>query len=131
MDSHRCNTAGCELASSAGDMRKHILILGGTTEARELGQHLADRTDIAVTLSLAGRTASPLVQPVPVRRGGFGGIAGLAQSLVDHEIKAVIDATHPYSPAISAHALRAALQTGTPMILLRPAPWQAGVGDRW
>jgi precorrin-6A/cobalt-precorrin-6A reductase len=112
-------------------MRKHILILGGTTEARELGQHLADRTDIAVTLSLAGRTASPLVQPVPVRRGGFGGIAGLAQYLLDNEIKALIDATHPYAPAISAHALRAALQTGTPMISLRRAPWQAVAGDRW
>jgi len=112
-------------------MRKHILILGGTTEARELGQHLADRTDIAVTLSLAGRTASPLAQVVPMRRGGFGGIAGLAQYLLDNEINALIDATHPYASAISAHAFRAASETSTPMISLRRAPWQAVVGDRW
>jgi precorrin-6A/cobalt-precorrin-6A reductase len=112
-------------------MRKHILILGGTTEARELGQRLADRTDISVTLSLAGRTAAPLAQVVPVRRGGFGGVAGLAQYLLDNEIGALIDATHPYAPAISAHALRAALQTSTPMIALQRAPWQAVAGDRW
>src|SRR5258708_14821108 len=84
MDSHRCNAAGWGLASSASDMRKHILILGGTTEARELGQHLAARTDIAATLSLAGRTTSPLAQAVPVRRGGFGGDPGVAHQLRCH-----------------------------------------------
>ena len=34
--------------------------------------------DLAVTLSLAGRTAEPLPQAVPVRSGGFGGVDGLA-----------------------------------------------------
>ena len=57
---------------------KRILILGGTTEARQLAERLAPRTDLAVTLSLAGRTAAPAPQPVPVRIGGFGGAAGLA-----------------------------------------------------
>ncbi|MCJ9725331.1 precorrin-6A/cobalt-precorrin-6A reductase, partial [Agrobacterium sp. BETTINA12B] len=50
-----------------------ILILGGTTEARRLAQALASRADLDVTLSLAGRTADPAPQPVPVRTGGFGG----------------------------------------------------------
>jgi precorrin-6A/cobalt-precorrin-6A reductase len=112
-------------------MRRHILILGGTTEARELAQHLAPRTDVTVTLSLAGRTASPLAQPVPVRRGGFGGIAGLVQYLRDHVIDALIDATHPYAPTISAHARSAASQTSTPMTTLRRPPWRAVEGDRW
>jgi precorrin-6A/cobalt-precorrin-6A reductase len=112
-------------------MRKHILILGGTTEAREVGQHLAARTDVAATLSLAGRTASPSAQAVPVRRGGFGGIAGLAQYLRDNAIDALIDATHPYAPTISAHAQGAASQTQTPMIALCRPPWCAVAGDRW
>jgi len=55
-----------------------ILILGGTTEARQLAQRLAGRTGLAVLLSLAGRTAAPAQQPVPVRIGGFGGAEGLA-----------------------------------------------------
>ncbi|MCJ9761167.1 precorrin-6A/cobalt-precorrin-6A reductase, partial [Agrobacterium sp. SHOUNA12C] len=46
-----------------------ILILGGTTEARRLAQALASRADLDVTLSLAGRTADPAPQPVPVRTG--------------------------------------------------------------
>jgi precorrin-6A/cobalt-precorrin-6A reductase len=112
-------------------MKRPILILGGTTEARQLAQLLAPRTDIAVTLSLAGRTVSPLAQPVPVRRGGFGGIAGLAQYLRDQRIYALIDATHPYAATMSAHAADAALQTNTPLIALRRPPWRAVAGDRW
>jgi precorrin-6A/cobalt-precorrin-6A reductase len=131
MDSHRCNAAGWGPESSATDMRKHILILGGTTEARELGQGLAARTDITATLSLAGRTASPLAQAVPVRRGGFGGAAGLAQYLSDHQIHALIDATHPFADTISAHAQSAAFETNTPLIALSRPPWCAGAADRW
>jgi precorrin-6A/cobalt-precorrin-6A reductase len=112
-------------------MNKHILILGGTTEARELGQDLAARTDVAVTLSLAGRTASPSAQAVPVRRGGFGGSAGLTQYLRDNAVDVLIDATHPYAPTISAHALGAASETNTPMIALCRPPWRAVAGDRW
>jgi precorrin-6A/cobalt-precorrin-6A reductase len=112
-------------------MRKRILILGGTTEARELGRELADRDDMEVTLSLAGRTAAPSAQAVPVRCGGFGGIAGLAKYIRDHEIGALIDATHPFAATMSAHALSAAVQTNTPMIALCRPPWRHGAGDRW
>jgi precorrin-6A/cobalt-precorrin-6A reductase len=112
-------------------MRKHILILGGTTEARELGEQMAGREGVDTVLSLAGRTASPLAQAVPVRSGGFGGVDGLAQYLREHEIDALIDATHPYAPTISAHAWGAASQTGTPMIALCRPPWMPVPGDRW
>jgi len=112
-------------------MSRHILILGGTTEARQLALRLADRDDISVTLSLAGRTAVPLVQPVPVRRGGFGGIDGLSRYLREHRIDALIDATHPYAATISAHAVSAAAQTDTPLLALRRPPWRKVPGDRW
>lgn len=131
MDNHRPATAGWGPASSANDMKTPILILGGTTEARELAQHLAPRGDVDVTLSLAGRTSTPLEQPVPVRRGGFGGTAGLVRYLREHEIRVLIDATHPFAPTISAHAASAAQQTHTPMIVLRRPPWRAEAGDRW
>jgi precorrin-6A/cobalt-precorrin-6A reductase len=76
---------------------KRVLVLGGTTEARLLAERLAGRPDLNMTLSLAGRTASPARQPVPVRRGGFGGVAGLAAYLVRERIDVLIDATHPYA----------------------------------
>lgn len=96
-----------------------------------LGQELAIRNDMAVSLSFAGRTASPLAQAVPVRSGGFGGTAGLIHYLRAHQIHALIDATHPYAATMSAHALSAAVQTRTPLLSLCRPPWCAMAGDRW
>jgi precorrin-6A/cobalt-precorrin-6A reductase len=110
---------------------RRILILGGTTEARRLAERLAERRDLAVTLSLAGRTASPAAQPVPVRIGGFGGAQGLAAHLAAERIDALIDATHPYAAIISANAAQAAGAAGVPLLALRRPAWVAVAGDRW
>jgi len=108
-----------------------ILILGGTTEARQLAGRLAGRNGLDVTLSLAGRTATPATQPVPVRVGGFGGAAGLSDYLTRERIDALIDATHPYANVISANAVEAARRSGVPLIALRRPSWIAVSGDRW
>jgi precorrin-6A/cobalt-precorrin-6A reductase len=114
----------------AGTQAK-ILILGGTAEARTLAQRLAPRADLAVTLSLAGRTAAPAAQGVPVRIGGFGGVAGLKDYLLKERIDALIDATHPYADTISANAVAAARHVNVPFVALRRPPWTAVAGDRW
>ncbi len=108
-----------------------VLILGGTTEGRLLGERLAKRGGLDVTLSLAGRTASPVPHALPIRVGGFGGAAGLADYLVAKRIDALIDATHPYASIISANAVAAARQTGVPFMALRRPPWTAVAGDHW
>jgi precorrin-6A/cobalt-precorrin-6A reductase len=108
-----------------------VLILGGTTQARELAARLAKRTDLEVIVSLAGRTKSPAPQPVPVRTGGFGGVAGLTGYLAKERIDALVDATHPYANIISANAAAAARQTGVALIAFRRPPWRAVAGDRW
>ena len=108
-----------------------VLILGGTTEARLLGERLARRGGLDVTLSLAGRTMSPVPHAVPVRIGGFGGAGGLADYIVKERVDALIDATHPYATMISENATAAAQQTRVPFAALRRAPWIAGAGDRW
>jgi precorrin-6A/cobalt-precorrin-6A reductase len=108
-----------------------ILILGGTTEARRLGEILQARGGLDVTLSLAGRTATPVPHAVPVRVGGFGGAIGLADHLVKENIDALIDATHPYATVISENAAVAARQTAVPFRVLRRTPWTAVAGDRW
>jgi precorrin-6A/cobalt-precorrin-6A reductase len=110
---------------------KNILILGGTAEARALAGALAARKDLSVTMSLAGRTAEPAPQPVPVRVGGFGGSDGLARYLRDEQIDALIDATHPYAGIISANAAYAAERTGVPLLALRRPPWTKVAGDNW
>jgi precorrin-6A/cobalt-precorrin-6A reductase len=108
-----------------------ILILGGTAEARQLAGRLAGRTGLEITLSLAGRTATPAAQPVPIRVGGFGGADGLAKYLAAERIDALIDATHPYANVISANAVAAVRRNGVPFIALRRPPWVAVAGDRW
>jgi precorrin-6A/cobalt-precorrin-6A reductase len=108
-----------------------ILILGGTAEARTLAAALADRRAFTVTLSLAGRTAQPAPQPVPVRTGGFGGPEGLARYLRVERIDALIDATHPYAAVISANAARAAKAAAVLLLALRRPPWPKAGGNHW
>ncbi|MFG1464085.1 cobalt-precorrin-6A reductase [Xanthobacter sp. DSM 24535] len=112
-------------------MTRPILILGGTQDARQLAARLADRPDLSVLLSLAGRTEHPAPQPVPVRSGGFGGAEGLADFLRTHGTCAVIDATHPYAANISRNAASACAATGVPLLALGRPAWEAQEGDRW
>ena len=75
------------------DARPRVLILGGTGEGAQLAARLAERTDLTVISSLAGRVGEPKLPQGLVRVGGFGGLDALASYLVKEEIKAVIDAT--------------------------------------
>ncbi|GGR14088.1 cobalt-precorrin-6A reductase [Streptomyces roseolus] len=107
----------------------HVLILGGTTEARVLAGLLHPRT--RVTSSLAGRVAAPRLPAGEVRIGGFGGAGGLAAWVREHAVDAVIDATHPFAERISFHAARAAATAHVPLLALRRPGWVPGDGDDW
>ncbi|MFF0475093.1 cobalt-precorrin-6A reductase [Streptomyces sp. NPDC004284] len=107
----------------------HVLILGGTTEARALAGLLHDR--VRVTSSLAGRVASPRLPAGEVRIGGFGGPEGLAAWLREHAVDAVIDATHPFAERISFNAARAAATAHVPLLALRRPGWVRTEGDDW
>ncbi|MEU3144854.1 MULTISPECIES: cobalt-precorrin-6A reductase [unclassified Streptomyces] len=109
----------------------HVLLLGGTTEARELAAELTARPGVRVTTSLAGRVARPGAVAGEVRVGGFDGARGLADWLRDQRVTALIDATHPFAGTITANAARAATATGLPLVVLRRPGWQPGPGDRW
>ncbi|MFI1164374.1 cobalt-precorrin-6A reductase [Streptomyces sp. NPDC020801] len=112
-------------------MSPHVLILGGTTEARELAAALAARPGVRVTTSLAGRVARPGALDGEVRVGGFGGAAGLAGWLREHRVAAVVDATHPFAEAITRNAAAAAAAAGVPAVVLRRPGWQPGPADHW
>src|SRR3954447_25426554 len=108
-----------------------VLILGGTGEARRLAAALADRPDVHVVSSLAGRVADPALPPGEVRVGGFGGVPGLVDYLHAGRIDAVVDATHPFAATMSAHAVAATDATGVPLLVLRRPRWTERPGDRW
>jgi precorrin-6A/cobalt-precorrin-6A reductase len=109
---------------------RNILILGGTTEATALAQALAQRGDTAV-LSYAGRVETPRAQPVPVRTGGFGGVAGLTEYLRINNVTHLVDATHPFAATMSENAVVAAREAGVPLVALTRPAWQPVPGDNW
>jgi precorrin-6A/cobalt-precorrin-6A reductase len=107
-----------------------ILILGGTSEARELAGELA-AAGVPVISSLAGRVARPRLPAGEVRIGGFGGPEALAGWLHEHGIVAVVDATHPFAERISASAAAACPRAGVPLLRLERPGWRQRPGDRW
>lgn len=86
-----------------------VLILGGTREARDLAAALVDEPGMTVTTSLAGRVRDPALPAGETVIGGFGGVAGLRAFLRDRAVDVVVDATHPFATAMSAHAVTACL----------------------
>ncbi|MFN3208636.1 MAG: cobalt-precorrin-6A reductase [Roseovarius sp.] len=111
-------------------MTPTVLLLGGTTEAMQMGQALAAQ-GVRATISLAGRVKTPAEQPLPVRIGGFGGVDGLVDHLKAQGVTHVIDATHPFAAQMSANAVAACDALDLPLLALTRAPWQAGAEDRW
>ena len=107
-----------------------VLLLGGTSEASQLARHFAARGVDAV-FSYAGRTDTPIEQPLPTRIGGFGGADGLAAYLSAERITHVVDATHPFAAQMSRNAISACADTDTPLCAYERAPWEAGEGDDW
>ncbi|MFE8016980.1 cobalt-precorrin-6A reductase [Streptomyces antibioticus] len=109
----------------------HVLILGGTTEARRLAELLHGTPGLRVTSSLAGRVAAPRLPPGEVRIGGFGGTEGLTAWLREHAVDVLVDATHPFAGTMSFHAAEAAADAGVPLLALRRSGWVPVPGDRW
>lgn len=109
-----------------------VLVLGGSTQARELVAQLVDHYQ--VTLSFAGTTSSTTSDFAPgvrVRRGGFGGVDGLVQYLREHDIVALIDATHPYAASMHRHAIAGSAKAKVAHMRLERPAWRAPKGAHW
>lgn len=107
-----------------------ILLLAGSTEARNLAGHLAS-SGIKAVASLAGVTDDPLTYPIETRVGGFGGEEGFRAYLKEAGITAVIDATNPFAEAITARTARVCRELGLPYLLYERKIWRSQPGDAW
>jgi precorrin-6A/cobalt-precorrin-6A reductase len=112
-------------------MAFRVVILGGTSDGRQLAERLASDPRYAVVLSFAGRTRSLQLPCAPYRVGGFGGVQGLVDYLGQEGCQALIDATHPFAAQMSLHAARAAERTGTPLLRVECPAWRPVAEDRW
>jgi precorrin-6A/cobalt-precorrin-6A reductase len=108
-----------------------ILLLGGTGEASALARLLAEDPSFAPVLSLAGRTAAPVLPAIPWRIGGFGGVAGLAHYLQDNGVQVLVVATHPFAAQIRQNAVAAARLTGRVLLMIERPAWGPEAGDLW
>ncbi|MGH3314888.1 MAG: cobalt-precorrin-6A reductase [Nocardioidaceae bacterium] len=111
-----------------------LLLLGGTAEARALAERLvlgADELGVEVVTSLAGAVAAPRLPAGKVRVGGFGGVPGLRRYLAEEAVDLVVDATHPFSEQMSAHAARACNERVPLLRLERPGWGGTPDADAW
>jgi precorrin-6A/cobalt-precorrin-6A reductase len=100
-----------------------VLVLGGTSEARALAERL--HPDVDVISSLAGRVPNPALPAGEVRIGGFGGKEPMRQWLVDQNVDAVVDATHPFAAAITARTAQVCADLGLPHLVVARPPWDS------
>ena len=110
---------------------QRILLLGGTADARMIADALAKMDHVDAELSLAGVLSAPPKMALPLRIGGFGGVAGLVRYLKDHKVTTLIDATHPYAAQMSAHAAAACDQAKVNRLTLWRPPWVPEEDDDW
>ncbi|GBR45614.1 cobalt-precorrin-6A reductase [Neokomagataea thailandica] len=109
----------------------NVLILGGTTEARELATLLSTHPNITPIFSLAGVTSHPILPQCTIRSGGFGGINGLKHYLHTENIHAVVDATHPFAVQMGHNAASACASLSVPLLRLERPAWSPYPGDHW
>lgn len=112
-------------------MTGHVLVLGGTTEARALAVEVGDLPDVRLTTSLPSTRAVPADLPGEVHHGGFGGPDGLAAFLRTEGVRVVVDATSPFAARITETALLACAEVGVPLLVLERPSWVASSGDDW
>ncbi len=105
----------------------HVLLLGGTSEARDLALRLL-RSGLPFESSLAGRVARPKLPVGPVRIGGFGGVEGLRTHLRQRGVSAVVDATHPFAEGMTRNAELACAAEGIPLLRYARPGWSDAPG---
>lgn len=121
---------------------RHILLLGGTAEARELLETLIKSTEHDVTYSLAGVLGSKAEEVLrsrmgfdsdhfQFRMGGFGGPEGLRHYMEEHDIDLLIDATHPYATVISQNAIEASKAGAVLLARYVRHEWTETADDSW
>ena len=110
-----------------------LLVLGGTGEAIKFVGRASDRFGgrLSIIVSLAGKTRNPAKFPCEVRRGGFGGVSGLADWIADNGVNFVVDATHPFAVVISENARLACEKKRIQRLVLGSSQWIPHANDRW
>ena len=117
---------------------RHLLLLAGVLEARELAQAIVNDPGLARRLKVTAALSDELAPwrgaaafPAETVRGGFAGAEGMITALKWDRIDLVLDASHPFSPGISTQAQAACAAVGAPLCRLSRPAWRPEAADRW
>lgn len=107
-----------------------LLLLAGAGETRAVAEGLAAMgRDTVASFEGSARFTGDVA--VPQRHGGFGGAAEFERYLVEQEIGAVLDVTHPFAEEISARTATICAARRLPYALLWRPAWRPEAGDTW
>jgi len=106
-----------------------LLILGGTSDAKTLARELHAK-GVEVVYSIAGLVRQPDL-PCEIISGGFSVRGGLSQYIVENNITAVLDATHPFASKMSQTALEVTEQLQIPLWRYQRPDWSPTPEDDW
>ena len=113
------------------DAWHHVLILGGTRDARQLAEALAVQ-GLRVTYALHKPTgAVPPPAGCSLHLGSFGGEEGLADFIRAQRVTQWVNALHPHATSMQARMVKLAPVVGLPFHRLERPLWQPEPGDNW
>ncbi len=113
------------------DTGHHVLILGGTRDARQLAEALAAE-GLRVTYALHAPTgAVPPPAGCSLHLGSFGGEEGLADFIRAQGVTQWVNALHPHAASMQARTVKLAPAVGLPFHRLQRPLWQPEPGDQW
>lgn len=107
----------------------NILILGGTEDTNDFFQ-LFPFDNFFLIPSYAGRTSNPKLLPNS-RIGGFGGEEGFKNYLLENNIDAVLDCTHPFAQRITQTAYKVTKNIQLPYWRYERPSWKKHPCDLW
>ncbi len=111
-------------------MTVKLLVLGGTTLARELIDSLAEYSQFNTTVCLTRKT-SGYSQADRQIVGLLNGASDLIERIKAEKVNWLIDATHAFAKEISQIAFNASVEIKVPLLSLQSAAWAKRDTDNW
>lgn len=112
--------------------RQHVLVLGGTKEARQLAEALAAEDRFAVTYALHAPTGTvEAPKNCTLRVGSFGEKDGLTAFIEAQDVRVLVNALHPHARVMQERITGLSDTLNIPTYGLRRPLWTAQNGDQW
>lgn len=111
---------------------QHILVLGGTREARLLAEALAGESRFSVTYALHAPTGTvEAPKNCQLHVGSFGGTDGLAGFIEAQDVALLVNALHPHAKVMQQRFAALSGSLSIPTFGLQRPLWAAQPGDEW